>query len=279
MTDRKSLFSILSIALCSIVFLSAIDASAERFNIVRQAQRKDQWCWAASSSMILEHYGFTVTQEKIVTDAFGSLKNQGGTDTEILPALNNNGVASKRVNNAIPEATLKQYDTEARTFMFAWLWSSGGGHALVFDGIAGGQYYVIDPWQSTATKAYAYAGLKNAGNRGNWSYSYVPNKGKGNTGIDPTTQKSIGPTYLTCQNLKNGSVAFAINPTANLKDNSITIYNGRGAEIASINVENGQSNYLWNNNESIGSGVYYAILKGYTADNRQITSTTKFTTH
>ncbi|MBN1980397.1 MAG: hypothetical protein JW795_02615 [Chitinivibrionales bacterium] len=268
MTIKKSFYNILPIVLGGIILASSFDVCAARLGIKRQSQRMDQWCWAASSSMILEHYGFIKTQEDIVRAAFGSLKNQGGTDKEIIPALSNNGVPSKNVTS-ITEANVKLYGDERRTFMFAWLWTSGGGHALVYDGYEGSQYYVVDPWQNTATQAFSYASLKNAGGKGRWGYSYLPEKGA--TEIKSIAQKNQTPVNFTCYNVKNGIVSFNLDPSVTYANGSITIYNGRGVTVKTINVSPNQSIYQLNVrsglDQKMSNGVYFAVLKLNSSDN------------
>ena len=48
----------------------------------------NEWCWAASMSMIFAYYGHSVSQERIVQEAFGSIQNMPGTPPEILAGLN-----------------------------------------------------------------------------------------------------------------------------------------------------------------------------------------------
>jgi hypothetical protein len=50
-------------------------------------QRCPEWCWAASSQMILNYHGLYVAQEQIVNKIFGSLQCQGGTPDEIIEGL------------------------------------------------------------------------------------------------------------------------------------------------------------------------------------------------
>jgi hypothetical protein len=50
-------------------------------------QRCPEWCWAASSQMILNYHGLYVTQEQIVTKIFGSLECRPGTPSDIMNGL------------------------------------------------------------------------------------------------------------------------------------------------------------------------------------------------
>jgi hypothetical protein len=53
-----------------------------------QNQQADEWCWAASISMIFGFYGHTVTQAQIVDSTFGQLIDQAGQPSQIFQALN-----------------------------------------------------------------------------------------------------------------------------------------------------------------------------------------------
>lgn len=39
------------------------------------SQLQSQWCWAASISMVFAHHGYQVSQQRIVTDVYGSPEN------------------------------------------------------------------------------------------------------------------------------------------------------------------------------------------------------------
>jgi hypothetical protein len=47
----------------------------------------NMWCWAASISMIFSYYGFSVSQQRIVTEAFGSPYNLPANGTLISKQL------------------------------------------------------------------------------------------------------------------------------------------------------------------------------------------------
>lgn len=50
-------------------------------------QRMSQWCWAASIAMVFRHYGYEVSQQRIVADTFGQLVDAPGSMEHILRAL------------------------------------------------------------------------------------------------------------------------------------------------------------------------------------------------
>jgi len=50
-------------------------------------QRGSQWCWAACISMVCAYHGVNYTQEAIVYDIKGRLRDEGGTVAEMLLAM------------------------------------------------------------------------------------------------------------------------------------------------------------------------------------------------
>ena len=57
----------------------------QRWVQAAQVQNCPLWCWAASASMIIGYNGFSVSQERIVRDTYGSLICTTGTSTLDLP--------------------------------------------------------------------------------------------------------------------------------------------------------------------------------------------------
>src|SRR5690606_14672128 len=51
-------------------------------------QRMSQWCWAASSQMILNYIGLPVSQEAVITRAYGGYLDRPATPEEIALTLN-----------------------------------------------------------------------------------------------------------------------------------------------------------------------------------------------
>jgi hypothetical protein len=52
------------------------------------SQWKDEWCWAASSQLILNLYGIPITQADIVHSIHGNFDDYGGSDSDISASLN-----------------------------------------------------------------------------------------------------------------------------------------------------------------------------------------------
>jgi hypothetical protein len=56
--------------------------------VASDRQRANQWCWAASIEAVLNYYGYNITQEDIVFQTWGQIRNMPGTPRDILSALN-----------------------------------------------------------------------------------------------------------------------------------------------------------------------------------------------
>lgn len=69
-----------------------------------QSQLQDQWCWAASISMVFEYYDHPVEQARLVREAYGSEVNLPGSGATIAAELNrdwvddNGGAFSSRLS-------------------------------------------------------------------------------------------------------------------------------------------------------------------------------------
>jgi hypothetical protein len=64
------------------VFVSGVPST--RFELAagpddQGKQRKDLWCWAATTQMVLNFHGVSIVQEDIVQRAFGDLRNMGAS--------------------------------------------------------------------------------------------------------------------------------------------------------------------------------------------------------
>lgn len=66
------------------VFVSGVPST--RFELAagpdeQGKQRKDLWCWAATTQMVLNFHGVSIVQEDIVLRAFGDLRNMAASST------------------------------------------------------------------------------------------------------------------------------------------------------------------------------------------------------
>jgi hypothetical protein len=53
-----------------------------------QTQQASEWCWAASISMVFSYYGHSVSQARIVDEAYGSVVNMSGSPQALDESLN-----------------------------------------------------------------------------------------------------------------------------------------------------------------------------------------------
>lgn len=51
-------------------------------------QHMSEWCWAASISMAFAYHGYDVSQERIVSEAWGGIVNMPGSPQAILSSVN-----------------------------------------------------------------------------------------------------------------------------------------------------------------------------------------------
>lgn len=113
-------------------------------------QQMSNWCWATTTSAILQHYGFNVTQQQVVSYIKGGLVNQTGTDREMLNAANHFGLYAQVFYNLPSYLAVQSEIGNGNPLETMISWSSGGGHAQVLDGCYtnGGRNYIkiMDPW-------------------------------------------------------------------------------------------------------------------------------------
>ena len=176
------------------------DSSSERFqqqpryegipssqmNYFAAAQKRSQWCWAASIQMVLNYYGVYISQEQIVartygTDQYGNLPDWPGSWQAITANLNNWNFdnagrpyvvrASLKWGAPSPVVLLHELSS-GRPVIAAYSSGPNSGHAVVITGASYIQTYdgpivqsvvVRDPWPSHVNRANAgrveYGGL------------------------------------------------------------------------------------------------------------------------
>ena len=83
-----SCFSLLVAASAHSQNLISVGIPSASFNFVASSQKQTEWCWAASTQMILQWLGFDVDQGEVVSKVKGALINQGASDADINTALN-----------------------------------------------------------------------------------------------------------------------------------------------------------------------------------------------
>src|SRR5271154_7078694 len=110
------------------------------FNFVAAAQEQDEWCWAASASMILKWYGLNITQEMVVARTKGVLIDQPGSDQDISNALNGwawtgNGrhviIRSWTAPGPPPPQVLIRELSQKHPILLTFISGPNSGHAVV----------------------------------------------------------------------------------------------------------------------------------------------------
>jgi Papain-like cysteine protease AvrRpt2 len=111
-----------------------------QFNFAAASQQQDEWCWAASTQMILGWYGVPATQAEIVQRVYGSVINRAASDQVISAALNGWGrAANGRVvtissvvkSGAPPPAILVDQLSRSRPILLTFINGPTSGHAVV----------------------------------------------------------------------------------------------------------------------------------------------------
>ncbi|WP_339306260.1 papain-like cysteine protease family protein [Paenibacillus sp. FSL R5-0519] len=153
-----------SLILASLLFLVMVSyAGASALSLPKVKQEKTNWCWVASSIMILKFYGINnVSQCEFYKTAkkASSCENNTGYNYESQRGMHTYGVSSNEYSGALDAGTLsQQVVTSSRPVYVNWQWTAGGGHAVVAKWT---EYYsntnyvsYNDPWDGTSnTMAY-----------------------------------------------------------------------------------------------------------------------------
>ena len=143
----------------------AISCQAAVLNVPQYNQEKDQWCWNASSQMVLAFKGYSYTQTAIAQWAVGgqNIPNYlyGSTDSsmhgcdEILSHFGN--ISSTGSAAAMSLSNLDNEMAGSRPVLIRWGWDSGGGHILVARGTSGDSVYLNDPWPDNGQSVNSYS--------------------------------------------------------------------------------------------------------------------------
>ena len=133
-------------------------------------QEKDQWCWNASSQMVLAFKGHSYSQTAIASWAVGgqNIPNYlyGSTDSsmhgcdEILSHFGS--ISSTGSASAMSLSNLEAEMNASRPVLVRWGWASGGGHILVVRGTSGSSVYINDPWPDNGQSVNTYSWLCSA---------------------------------------------------------------------------------------------------------------------
>ncbi len=185
-------------------------------NVPQRNQERDQWCWCASSQMILLYYGKSYTQTAIANWAVGGLNvpnfiygsdaTRKGVDLILrqFGSLSSSGLAY-----AMPLATLTSEMNAGRPAAIRWGWDNGGGHILVAHGTSGSTVYLRDPWPANGPTVNTYAWVVRGGGH-TWTHSL-----KLNSSTNPYYAKYLeylnAANYYAARYRQTGAVADIAN--------------------------------------------------------------------
>lgn len=128
----------------------------------RQQQQKDNWCWAACSSMVgIYNTDFKTTQTEIVKFIKGGIVDKGGNAYEIADAIDYASRYTKDSTHIAGYISYKQAVEKIdanHPFVIGMEWNNGRGHALVCSGYnkENASVQIINPWKDTKTTYYNY---------------------------------------------------------------------------------------------------------------------------
>ncbi len=136
-----------------LIALSIVSAEARVLNIPRIQQEQSNWCWDATSLMVIHYFGNTsLTQQQVADYAVGgqNVSNYSwgapAPDHGIDEILNNWGVSNAYVASALSPDEQNTHYNSGNPVIIRWGWNGGGGHFVLGIGITGSQITINDPW-------------------------------------------------------------------------------------------------------------------------------------
>lgn len=167
------------ITITAVVVLTVTSSCfAAILSVPQYTQEKTQWCWDASSQMILAYYSHTYSQTEIAVWALGSDINEPNylfdppssctyhSCDEVLSHFGS--ISSSGIKSSISLSALANEMANSRPVMIAVYWDSGGGHAIVLRGTDGNNVYVNDPWPDNGQSVQTYDGVLRYLGNGTW---------------------------------------------------------------------------------------------------------------
>ncbi len=198
--------------------LGAFEAYADGvLNVKEVTQEYDQWCWAATSHIILSYYGKTPSQCQIADYTrtvatwhdFGSVNCCNSSSTSgwkcnywnynwgqkgaINDILSYWGVGNSTVSSALTQSTVVSHINSGKPFIIRWGYKSGGGHFIVGHGIQGNNLYYSDPWYGEGKKIATYTWVKSNSSK-DWTHTNTMTQSGPGPNPTPTPTPTPGPT-------------------------------------------------------------------------------------
>lgn len=132
---RKQILSLLAVPLAIMAVVSPVSASSGfvSLGVWNVKQSKNNWCWAASSQSVLDHYNIFSVQDGIVKVVKGSVVNKTATVDEVQEGLEAYGLDSS-ATGSLSFNKLKGELNSGDPVIAGIVYSDGGGHMVVIDG-------------------------------------------------------------------------------------------------------------------------------------------------
>ncbi len=174
---------IICLILAMTLFLLSYDtafAASYELGVKKISQNNSNWCWAATSSMVGNYYGRSLSQRDICVYVKGSAVNQTASFTETVTALSYATNKSVTQTTTLSFNSLKSIISSLKPFLLriAWNGGTGSGHLYVVSGFkdSQNQLQLIDPIAGVPKRYYKYndliSGIKLDSGTGHYSHTW-----------------------------------------------------------------------------------------------------------
>ncbi|MCP3966180.1 MAG: hypothetical protein GY750_04410 [Lentisphaerae bacterium] len=166
------------------VFLLSQVSAGTLTNFPYYEQEKTEWCWAATSEMVLVYYGWKGTQDEIGqlgTDGvntwnwlYGQTSNPTRYGVNLILQTLNNKIQSEPVEDKVTFNEIKQNISKGNPVPIRWGWDNGGGHILIIAGYTSSNQTVelYDPWPGNGHATVKYSWVK-SGDQHTWTHTLL----------------------------------------------------------------------------------------------------------
>jgi hypothetical protein len=172
----KKIIVLTTIVVCTLPALSY----GQILDVPEVVQEQTEWCWAATSTCVLNYYGNNVTQctvaeyarTQITWHDFGTVSccenpkgkcnywnYNFGYPGSILEILKKWGIDNSGTGGSLTIDKIKQELGSGRPFIIRFEFKTSGGHFVVGHGIADSSVYYMDPWPGEGFKIVKYSYL------------------------------------------------------------------------------------------------------------------------
>lgn len=179
---KKMLTSVALLVLASV----AAQAQSRVLNVPSRVQEHSQWCWAATSKMVLDFRGGeAATQCQLVNYAMGinyacgsryfdwnSYANRPAPTSWITSLLNAGGVPAYTQSGSLSLTNVQRLINANKPMVILWTWKYGGGHFVTLKGYNGSNLLFQDPWPGDGAYWRSHAATVN-GNDRYWNNSAI----------------------------------------------------------------------------------------------------------